>query len=100
VFFLFSLQILYENLSVLEEFCKILSQMSIGLRVKYSLFWSDVNETGIFLDIFFEIFLKNTHISNFMKIRPARDEFSSVRTVGETYITKLIDSRFQAFAML
>jgi hypothetical protein len=60
-----------QHFSFQDEFCKILSQMSIDLRVKYPLFWSDFNEPGIFLDMF----LKNTRISNFMKILPARDDF-------------------------
>jgi len=44
--------------------------MSPRLNVKYPLFLSDVNETWIFLDIF----SKNSHISNFMKIRPVGKE--------------------------
>jgi len=41
-----------------------------GLRVKYLLFLSDYNETLIFSTNF----LKNTEISNLMKIRPVRAE--------------------------
>jgi hypothetical protein len=41
-----------------EDSCNILLQMSVGLRVKYPLFWSDFNETAIF----FDICLKNTQI--------------------------------------
>jgi len=44
--------------------------MSPRLHVKYLLFLSDVNETWIFLDIF----SKNSHISNFMEIRPVGAE--------------------------
>jgi hypothetical protein len=41
--------------------------MYIGLQVKYPLFLSDFNKTGIFWTFFFS---KNTRISNFIKIRP------------------------------
>ena len=46
------------------------STVSIGLHVEYALFSSDFSETCISSAPF-----RNTFISNFMKIRPARAEF-------------------------
>jgi len=40
--------------------------MYIAIHVKYSLFLSNFNDTWIFTIVVF--FLKNSHISNFMKI--------------------------------
>jgi len=62
-----------------------------GLRVKYLLFLSDYNETLIFSTNF----LKNTEISNLMKIRPVRAEmFHADR---QTDRNDEADSRFSHF---
>jgi hypothetical protein len=68
-------------------------KMCIGLRVKYRLLLSDFNETWIFLDKV----LKNTQITNFMKIRPVGAEL--FRADGPTDMTKIIN-RFSKFSEL
>jgi len=57
----------------------------IGLHLKYTLFWSDCNETWIFLDRFSK---KCPQISNFIKISPVGDEV--FHADGRTDMTKLI----------
>ena len=58
--------------------------MYIGLHVKYRLFLRDFIETRIFLDKS----SKNTHISNFMKIRPVWAELFFAD--GQTDMAKLV----------
>jgi len=68
--------------------------MHIGLHVEYSFFFSEFNQTSIFLDIF----SKNTQISNFIKIRLVRvqlfhaDEQSVTNTLF--YITVCVLRQF------
>ena len=64
--------------------------MYIGLHVKYLLFLSTFNETCTFLGRF----LKNTQISNFMKIFPVGAEL--FRLDGQTEAHKA-NSRFSQF---
>ena len=58
--------------------------MYIGLRVKYTLFCSNFNETCIFLDSF----SRNIEKPNFMKIRPVGAQL--FHADGRTDITKSI----------
>jgi len=67
--------------------------MHIGLHVKYSLRFSDFNETWIFS----KVFSKNTQISNFMNIRAVGGEL--FHTDGRTDMTKLTVA-FRNFANL
>ena len=62
--------------------------MYIGLHVKHPLFLSDFNETWNC----FDMFSKNTQISNFLKIRPVGVELFNVdrRTDIQIDMTKLI----------
>ena len=53
-----------KHFSFQKELSEMLSQMYIGLHVKYPFFLSDFNK------IVSTDFRKNTQISNFMKIRP------------------------------
>jgi hypothetical protein len=71
---------------------KVLSNMCIGLHVKYPLFLSDFSETWI-LSI---CFTKNAQIPNFMKIRPVEAELSHAagRTGRQTDRHDEADSRF------
>ena len=66
--FWFSLQLLSEKSVVLK---RILSQIYIGLLVKYPLFLYDFNETCIWSTYL----KKKTHIPSFIKIRPVGAEF-------------------------
>jgi hypothetical protein len=59
--------------------------MYVGLHVKYSLFLSDYNETWILATYFGK---KNTHILNFVNIRPVGANLLHVE--GQTDMTKLI----------
>jgi hypothetical protein len=65
--------------------------MYIYHRLKYPLFLSDFDKTLIFLDSF----SKNTHISNFVKIRPVVAEFNANRRTDK--LSKLIVA-FRKFA--
>ena len=70
--------------SFLEKFSEVRPKICVGLhvRVKYPLFLSDFNETN-----FLDRFSKNTHISNFMKIRRVGAEL--FHSDGRTDMTKL-----------
>ena len=78
-----------------EEWSEIWSKMSSYLHVKYLLFFSIFNETGIFATVFLNI----TPLPNFMKIRPVRAELfhADGRTDGQPAMTKLIVA-FRNFA--
>ena len=76
--FSFSLQFCLKHFSFQDELREILSQIYIGLHVKYPLFLLDFNETSICSTDF----PKNTPVSNFMKIRHVRAELFHVD--GET----------------
>jgi hypothetical protein len=73
--------------------------MYISLHAKYPLFSSHFNETLVFLDRF----SKNSHISNFLKIRPVGAELfhadgqTDGRTEKRTEKTQLIVA-FRNFA--
>jgi hypothetical protein len=54
---------------------EILLKMDIGLHLKYHVFLSDFNETSTLSTC--SRGKKNTHISNFMKIRSMRAELSN-----------------------
>jgi hypothetical protein len=66
--------------------------MCIGLHAKCPLFSSDINETSVFSTDF----IKNTQISNFMKIRPMGAEL--LHAGGQTDMAKLIIA-FRNFAI-
>jgi len=89
--FWFPLQFCLKHFSFRDKFSKIFSYMYVGLHVKYTSFFSDFNETWIFLDGFF----KNTQISNFVKILPMRTQL--FHADGQTDMTKLVVA-FRSFA--
>jgi len=69
--------------------------MYVYLQVKYPLFVSDVNGTGIFL----HIFSTDNQISNFMEFLAVGSELLHVDTQmdGQTRVTKLL-AAFRNFA--
>ena len=70
--FLYSFHL--KHFSFREELSEILLYMYLGLRVRYTAFLSDFNETELCRLIF------EKHSSNFMKIRPVGAEL----LVGQT----------------
>jgi hypothetical protein len=66
----FLYNIYLKHFSFYEAFNDMLSQIYIGLYVKYSLFLSDFNQTSVFSTDFF----KNAQIINFIKISPVTAE--------------------------
>ena len=76
------------------ELSEICLEMYIGFHVKYPLFLSDFNETGIFSTDF-----EKTQRSNFMKIRPMEAELFNADgwTDGRTDRNDENNSRFSQF---
>jgi hypothetical protein len=73
--FWFSLQILSDTFLILKKWSEIWSKIYVGPRVQHPLFLSNFNETWNYSTVF----SKNTHISNFMKIRPVGELFHAER---------------------
>jgi hypothetical protein len=83
---IFSLQILVWNIyHFKQKLTKILSQMSIGLHVKYPLFLPDFNQTLIFS--------KNPHIQNLTKIHPVAAELFHADGCTNRHTTMLTVAR-------
>jgi hypothetical protein len=80
--FWFSLQIFLKHISLKKEFCDILSQMYIRLRVKCTLFLSDSNETWISSTVFPEIVTYENQSSR-------SRVFPCGRTNKQVYMTKI-----------